>query len=40
LERRDAYRILAGKPEGEGHRYTWESNIKMDLKETGYEDTD
>jgi hypothetical protein len=36
----NAYRILAGKPEGEGYRYTWDSNIKMDLEETGYEDTD
>jgi hypothetical protein len=30
-----------GKPEGQrlfgGHRQTWEGNIKMDLKEVGWE---
>jgi hypothetical protein len=39
-EKRNAYRILAGKPEGKrplgrsGRR--WVDNIKMDLRETGW----
>jgi hypothetical protein len=39
-EKRNAYRILSGKPEGKrplgrpGHR--WEYNIKMGLKEIGW----
>jgi hypothetical protein len=36
-EKRNAYRILVGKPEGKRplgiHRYRWEDNIKMDLRE-------
>jgi len=36
-ERRDAYRILVGKPEGKRPlgkpRHRWEDNIKMDLRE-------
>ena len=36
-ERRGAYRVLVGKPEGkrplEKTRYRWENNIKMDLQE-------
>jgi hypothetical protein len=38
---RNAYKILVGKPEGErlvarpGRR--WENNIKMDIKQRGYE---
>jgi hypothetical protein len=36
-ERRGAYRILVGRPEGRRplgrHRRRWEDNIKMDLKE-------
>ena len=35
-ERRDAYRVLVGKPEGgrplESLRPRWEDNIKMDLR--------
>jgi hypothetical protein len=35
-EKKNAYRILVGRPEGkrplEIHRYRWEDNIKMDLK--------
>jgi hypothetical protein len=35
-ERRNAYRIFVGKPEGKGPlgrpRYGWKDNIKMDLK--------
>jgi hypothetical protein len=38
-DRRGAYRVLMGKPEGEGslgrHRHRWEDNIKMDLQEIG-----
>jgi hypothetical protein len=38
-ERRDAYRVLVGKPEGrrtlERHRHRWEDDIKMDLREGG-----
>jgi hypothetical protein len=39
-EKRNAYRILMGKPEGKrplrrpGHR--WEDNIRMDLREIGW----
>jgi hypothetical protein len=39
-EKRKAYRILMGNPEGKGplerptHR--WENNIKMDLREIGW----
>jgi hypothetical protein len=39
--RRYAYRALMGKPEGTGllerPRHRWEDNIKMDLKEIGWE---
>jgi hypothetical protein len=38
-ERRGAYRILVGKPEGRillgRHRHRWEDDIKMDLTEVG-----
>jgi len=38
-ERRDAYRVLVGRPEGERplgrDRFRWEDNIKMDLQEVG-----
>jgi hypothetical protein len=43
-ERRVAYRVLVGKPEGKrplgrpGRR--WEDNIKMDLREVGWEGMD
>ena len=40
-ERRGAYRVTVGKPEGKGplgrHRRTWEA-IKMDLKHTEWEE--
>jgi hypothetical protein len=43
-ERRDAYRVLLGKPEGKRPlgrlRHRWEDNIKMDLKEVGWGDID
>jgi len=36
-ERRDAYRVLVGRPEGKRtlarSRYRWEDNVKMDLQE-------
>jgi hypothetical protein len=39
-EKRNAYRILVGKPEGKSplgrSRRTWEDNIKMDLREIGW----
>jgi hypothetical protein len=38
-EKRYAYRVLAGKPEGKKplgrDRRRWQDNIKMDLRETG-----
>jgi hypothetical protein len=38
-EKRNAYRILVGKPEGKRPlgrpRRRWENNIKMDLREIG-----
>jgi hypothetical protein len=43
-ESRSAYRVLVGKPEGERQcgksRHTWEDNIKMYLKEIGWEGMD
>jgi hypothetical protein len=40
-ERRGAYRALVGKPEGRRTlgrpRRRWEDNIKMDLREDGWE---
>jgi hypothetical protein len=39
-ERRGAYRVLVGKPEGRRPlgrpRCRWEDNIKMDLREVGW----
>jgi hypothetical protein len=39
-EKRNAYKILVGKPEGkkplERHRRRWDDNIKMDLREIGW----
>jgi hypothetical protein len=38
---RNAYRILVGRPEGKRHlgrpKHRWEGNIRMDLKETGWD---
>jgi len=38
-ERRSAYRVLVGKPEGkrplQRPRFRWEDNIKMDFQEVG-----
>jgi hypothetical protein len=43
-ERRGAYRALVGKPEGRRPlgrpRHRWENNIKMDLREVGWEGAD
>jgi hypothetical protein len=44
VEKRNACRILVGKPQGRRHlgkpTCIWEDNIEMDLKETGWEDAD
>ncbi|KAJ4437578.1 hypothetical protein ANN_17723 [Periplaneta americana] len=41
-ESRNAYRVLVGRPERKRPlgrpRHTWEGNIKMDLREVGYDD--
>ncbi|KAJ4431677.1 hypothetical protein ANN_20278 [Periplaneta americana] len=43
-ESRNAYRVLVGRPEGKRPlgrpRRRWENNIKMDLREVGYDDRD
>jgi hypothetical protein len=43
-EKRNAYRILVGKPEGKRPlgrpRRRWVDNIKMDLRETGWDGVD
>jgi hypothetical protein len=43
-ERRNAYRILVGKPEGKRTlgrpRHRWVDNIKMDLREVGWDGRD
>jgi hypothetical protein len=43
-ERRNAYRILVGKPQGRRllgrPRRRWVDNIKMDLKDIGWDDID
>jgi hypothetical protein len=43
-ERRNAYRILVGKPEGRRPlgrpRCRWVDNIKMDLREVGWDGRD
>jgi hypothetical protein len=43
-EKRNAYRILVGKREGKRPlgrpRRTWVNNIKMDLREMGWDDMD
>jgi hypothetical protein len=43
-EKKNAYRVLLGKPEGKRPlgrpRCRWEDNIKMDLKEIGWSGMD
>jgi hypothetical protein len=43
-EKRNSYRILMGKPEGKGPlgepRRRWENNIRMDLREVGWDGVD
>jgi hypothetical protein len=43
-EKRNAYRILVGKPEGKRPlgrpRRRWVDNIKMDLRAIGWDDVD
>jgi hypothetical protein len=44
MEKRNAYRILVGKPEGKRPlgrpRHVWVENIKMDLREIGWDGLD
>jgi hypothetical protein len=44
LEKRNAYKVLVGKPEGKRPvgrpRRRWEDNIKMDLREIGWSGMD
>jgi hypothetical protein len=41
---RNAYKILVGKPKGKRllrrPRHRWEDNIRMDLRDTGWENVD
>jgi hypothetical protein len=41
---KNAHKVLFGKPEGKRslgrRRHGWEDNIKMNLRETGWEDVD
>jgi hypothetical protein len=39
-EKRNAYRLLVGKPEGRRPRRKWVDNIRMDLGEVGCGDVD
>jgi hypothetical protein len=43
-ERRNAYRILVGKPEGrrslQRPRHKWVDNVKMDLRDIGWNGMD
>jgi hypothetical protein len=43
-EKRNAYRVLVGKPEGKGplwrQRRRWVDNIKMDLREKEWDSAD
>ena len=43
-ERRRVYRVLVGKPEGKRPlgkpRCIWDDNIKMNLQQVGFRDTD
>jgi hypothetical protein len=43
-EKRNAYRLLVGKPEGKGPlgrpRHRWVENIRMELVEVGWGDVD
>jgi hypothetical protein len=44
MEKRNAYKILVGKPEGTGPlgipRHRWADNIKIDLRERGWDGRD
>jgi hypothetical protein len=39
-EKRNSYKILVGKPEGSKLRRRWVDNIKMDLREIGWDGGD
>jgi hypothetical protein len=36
VEKRNAYKILVGKPQGKRPKRRWEDNIKMDLGDSGW----
>jgi hypothetical protein len=44
MEKRDTYRVLVETPEGKRPpgrpRYSWEDNIKIDLREIGWDGMD
>jgi hypothetical protein len=39
-EKRNAYRILVGKPKGKRPRRRWVDNIKMELRKIGWDGVD
>jgi hypothetical protein len=39
-EKRNAYRMLVGQPEGKRPLRRWVNNIKMDLREIGWDGLD
>jgi hypothetical protein len=39
-EKRNAYRLFLGKPEGKRPRRRWVENIRMDLGKVGWDDMD
>jgi hypothetical protein len=40
VENNNSYRILVGKPEGKRPRRRWVDNIKIDLREIGWDGVD
>jgi hypothetical protein len=39
-EKRNAYRILVGKPEGKRPRRRWVNNIRIELRDIGWDGVD
>jgi hypothetical protein len=39
-EKRNAYRIFVGKPDGQRQWRRWVDRYKVDLRETGWDDVD
>jgi hypothetical protein len=37
---KNVYKILVKKPEGMRHRHKWEDDIRLDLKEIGWDGMD